>query len=563
MIQKEELILREYQNTLVYLKFMRRPDITPAMRLYIGGVALFNSSEAQIQELIQRYNISRSFVYHLRKHLLLHGWFIFGQGDLAIQTGKADMEESLHLLRSILALRLEGRCSIISISLLLKRQGLKGSSVGYISEVLKEIGGKLDKVMDLESGIKIGVVFASDEVFSSGRPLLITVDPVSSAILHLELGKDRRGDSWAAHWQSLLSAGISPLLITSDGGKGLSSGRASLEELKQVGYQHDTFHALALRLGDTCRVLYSKAWAAIKEEYKREQTLESAAKESVVAARFAKYEAAIAASQAAIKLYDDYRIYYRYMLEQLDMFDEKGNIRRSKESKANIQQAIEALASLDHPATNEALKTIKNLLADGLLNFQQVAAKIVHHLKQSCSSAAQRAALKMICRAYHYQKRLRKTKSADKKAYFKKQQTQWLLRAEACWEQTSEQNWSFDVFKKYAYAKLTQIIQSSAMVETINSIVRLYLNNAKNQITQEHLNLIMFYHNHRRYVQGVRKNHTPMELLTGQKQEQDWLDLLLEKVCPSIEEYQGLHLAHLSQEEGLPTIEGNPHKMCG
>ena len=40
----------------------------------------------------------------------------------------------------------------------------------------------------------------------------------------------------------------------------------------------------------------------------------------------------------------------------------------------------------------------------------------------------------------------------------------------------------------------------------------------------------MFHHNHRRYVQGKRKNYTPMELLTGQKQEKDWLDLMLLKV---------------------------------
>jgi len=78
------------------------------------------------------------------------------------------------LLRSILSLRLEGRCSIISISLLLKRQGLKNSSVGYISELLKAAGGKLDKVIEVNSGINLAVVFASDEVFSSGRPLLIS-----------------------------------------------------------------------------------------------------------------------------------------------------------------------------------------------------------------------------------------------------------------------------------------------------------------------------------------------------------------------------------------------------
>ena len=40
----------------------------------------------------------------------------------------------------------------------------------------------------------------------------------------------------------------------------------------------------------------------------------------------------------------------------------------------------------------------------------------------------------------------------------------------------------------------------------------------------------MFYHNHRRYVAGKRKGKTPIEILTGRKQETDWLELLIEKV---------------------------------
>lgn len=50
---------------------------------------------------------------------------------------------------------------------------------------------------------------------------------------------------------------------------------------------------------------------------------------------------------------------------------------------------------------------------------------------------------------------------------------------------------------------------------------------SKNQINQAQLNLIAFYHNHRKYKQGKRKGFSPMELITGEKQTQDWLDILL------------------------------------
>ena len=57
-------------------------------------------------------------------------------------------------------------------------------------------------------------------------------------------------------------------------------------------------------------------------------------------------------------------------------------------------------------------------------------------------------------------------------------------------------------------------------------VLRPYLNGSRNQVTQEFLNLFMFYHNHRRYHAGKRKGKTPMELLTGKPQKEDWITLL-------------------------------------
>ena len=84
--------------------------------------------------------------------------------------------------------------------------------------------------------------------------------------------------------------------------------------------------------------------------------------------------------------------------------------------------------------------------------------------------------------------------------------------------------------KDLIYSKLDTIVQSSAIVENINSMIRDYLNTSRNHIQQNMLNLIMFYHNHRRYKAGKRKGKTPMELLTGRKQEEDWVELLCQEV---------------------------------
>jgi len=68
------------------------------------------------------------------------------------------------------------------------------------------------------------------------------------------------------------------------------------------------------------------------------------------------------------------------------------------------------------------------------------------------------------------------------------------------------------------------------MVECINSILRPYLNNSKNQLTQEFLNIFRFYHNNRRYHAGKRKGKTPMEILTGFDPKEDWMTLLQKKL---------------------------------
>ena len=39
-----------------------------------------------------------------------------------------------------------------------------------------------------------------------------------------------------------------------------------------------------------------------------------------------------------------------------------------------------------------------------------------------------------------------------------------------------------------------------------------------------------FYHNHRRYKDGKRKGKTPMGMLSGEKQEKDWIELLFDLV---------------------------------
>ena len=91
-------------------------------------------------------------------------------------------------------------------------------------------------------------------------------------------------------------------------------------------------------------------------------------------------------------------------------------------------------------------------------------------------------------------------------------------------------------------------------IEMVNSFIRPYLNSFKGQVTQETLNLIMFYHNHRRYKSGKRQGKAPIELLTGEALEADWVELFIQHTQ---ETSQGVSLTSSAPLELVP--QGHEH----
>jgi hypothetical protein len=110
----------------------------------------------------------------------------------------------------------------------------------------------------------------------------------------------------------------------------------------------------------------------------------------------------------------------------------------------------------------------------------------------------------------------------QKKHYHQREHDYWLSFSEGLLDE------QIDEFKVLVFEKLDSIVKASSLVEMVNSLIRPYLNSCKGQITQETLNLIMFYHHHRRYKSGKRQGKAPIELLTGDTLQGDWVDLLMQ-----------------------------------
>ena len=212
---------------------------------------------------------------------------------------------------------------------------------------------------------------------------------------------------------------------------------------------------------------------------------------------------------------------YLCLIGSLQIFDRNGNPNDRQAAETTVYAALDLLGELNNRSIDKEVQTIRRIVPE-LFSYLDEAARIVKELK-SCAEIPEEA-LRALCIAWQYQKSWIKAKQVQRRnAYKSKEREELQLLEDMLGDRFREA-------KKAVYLELDNIVQSSAMVENINSILRMHLNTTKNHVTQGMLNLFMHYHNHRRYVDGKRKGETPMEILTGKPQHKDWLELLMEKV---------------------------------
>ena len=499
------------QNTK---KFLRRTDLTPFIRLYIAFTVLTAKTAGiwgTITALSKQFMISRTFAYMLAATLEETSLIIFGKASSPPVIDK-------HLpYYYILSLRLEGRCSIEAISTIMKRFDINLASTGAISHYLKYFGSLLPNTLSANGEIQL-VVFLSDEIFSKSIPLLVTVEPISSAILRIELADTRKAEDWKRHWECLEKNGYFAVYLVSDEGKGLCS--AQKEALSETFRQPDTYHAIAHQLGQWVKIVENVAYKAIEEEYDLYQKLDSAKSDRVINKRIDDYEKARKNADEKIELYENFKFLYTCLIEELNVFDSNGKVRDRKEAEEQIKTGLDMIETLGNTRFTHAVNKIRRILPE-LLNYFDVAQGIVMTLE---NLPVAHEALQALCLAWQWKKAMIKAKNAARRRYCAAHE-KFCLEIAVGYLQDN-----YNVVKEHVYGQLDMIVQSSALVECINSIIRPYLNSSKNHITQETLNLIMFYHNHRRYNSGKRVGKTPMEILTGKPQEKDWIEILFDVV---------------------------------
>lgn len=495
---------------------LRRTDLTPMIRIYIACTALIAQHDKRggvITHIARQFLISRMFVYLLAAQVKQTSLVMFAPLS-TIAVGDNDRFP----YRCMLSLRMEGRWSIGAISTIMKRFHIELSSGGMISQTLQAIGALLPNTLPLPQGMSLVIVFVSDEVFANGWPILVTVEPQSSVVLRIELVPTCQWEHWQHHWECLEDNGYYALYLVSDGGQALT--KAQKETLKDRVRQPDTYHAIAHRFGRLVHQLERSAYAAIDKEASWQKKLRLATTKSERQRVRTQMTRAETQMKKAIDLYEDCAYLYTCLVEELQVFDATGRLRSREEAEGNIEAALDLLETLEVDAVTKAAQHVRRTLPELFQYFDQ--AQFV--VAQLHTLPLEPETLQALCRAWQWHKQTIKAKSSRARRYCAVQEQAALAVAESTLQP------EYESIKARVYQQLDQIVQSSSLVECLNSLIRPYLDMTRNHVTQELLNLIMFYHNHRRYTAGKRKGKTPMEWLTGTPQEHDWLDMLFEYI---------------------------------
>ena len=490
------------------MQFTRRPDFDPRTRIHIVMLAwLHQGVYGKMTEIAKCYQISRTFLSPLLLIANLQLDTLFSDEKLLFQ------KDHRHFEQLILLLRLEGTCSLLSIAAIVKALEYHPNSVGYLSQCFHNAGHALPSTLVMPS--KTVVFYLSDEIFAIHAPILVTIDARSTTILNIELASDRSADTGRAHFEALEHHRFVSLGLASDRGLGLVAGYQAACDM--AVWVADDFHEFR----DLFEVLHRverQAYTAIEKAYDAMQKFARAKSEANLRKRLHHYDTAHHACEQAMALYDHLAILLHLLRDALHVCSPHGRLRTQQDVRSELTRLFDRLAELDCAAVTTTLKPIRTHLDDMVVPFAQAEA----------IDAARRAlvpheAFEFLVLAWHHEHLVYQSPAKQKRAH-QRERGFWLACAEGLVGD------EFTTLKALVFDKLDSIVRASSRVEMVNGLMRPYRNSCQGQITQETLNLIMFYHNHRRYKSGKRQGKAPIELLTGEPLEASWWELLRQQI---------------------------------
>jgi uncharacterized protein (UPF0548 family) len=455
-----------------------------------------------ISQLAAQHEVSRRFIYRQVDHAktALENAFAAEQDDAAevlfhLPVTKQWLEQAILGLTLICHSPIRGVCEFC-------RDLLDWPvSVGKVHNVLQRAvqrASSHNRQQNL-SGVRIG---AHDEIFQSGRPVLVGADVQSTYCYLLSLEEHRDGDTWGIRLLELQDQGLHPQATIGDAGSGLRAGQALA--MSEIPCRGDVFHALQL-LQPLVTFLENRAYEAIatctkleRKKAKHRRRGERTRGIALQAGRARQEETKAVALAADVALLADW-----------------------------LRHDILSLAGPDH-ATRCALYdfVIAELRARESLCAHRIGPVVRALVNQRDDLLAFAAQLDqdLTTLAAQFQLPLATLREVFNNETLDLEHPARWPREAALREQLGSRFYAVSV----AVAELAEhTVRASSVIENLNSRLRSYFF-LRRHLGPDYLNLLQFFLNHRRFLRSERPERigkSPAELLTGETH-LHWLEML-------------------------------------
>lgn len=424
------------------------------------------------------------------------------------------------LARTVLMASLPGKTAIRPLRQVLGEAFDQTRSIGWISELLTAAGHKAGEILSEIDTSPLGtVIVARDETFFLGQPLLLIIEPVSSAIVFAQVTADRQAETWGA---ALLMAQDQGLTIG-----GLVEDMASMyaksqvEAELEVPVQKDIWHIQrdGTRL---LRTLERSAFRATKKVLALEKKLAKGWDESLF---IEKYIPAVDKEDRYYERYDTFAQWLSHLIDALELVDwRSGEIRERAINDWLLDETLSAMSHIDHDPVRKWVKTLRRHQPQLLTALDWLASALqplVSQLAQSVAPDQQTSFMRTVARHWRLQQAI-----INGQASFTQQ---------AQLAHNSLRLLIADDLKRHRLAHSLLALfdaagRTSSMIEAVNGLLKQFLQTHqafRNPDTlQLYLNLFVLWHNTRVFQRGKRQGQSPYQLAGIDPGADDWLDLL-------------------------------------
>lgn len=511
----------------------RRPDLGLADRLFIGAVVNLPAARRPwgcLTWLAQMFATSRTTLYAIgeRARTSLTARRAGRPARVprpttpapAVCQAAAIRVTPNRLARTILTLLMPGGVSGRSIDDCLQVAFNQGRSTGSISELLHRAGQRAGEVLEQVNHTPLGaVVLARDELFTGPDPNLLLVEPRSLVITGLYATTDRDAETWAC-----------ALLLTQDRQvqiRGLAedgcipyAASCRLAQL-DAAIQKDVWHSL----DDTGQVITDverEAWREMLAAEKLEKRLRKHWTE-------ADFEQWVMVTQRAERLLEQsaqLRFWHECLWDAVEVVDRRsGEIRDHAINQWLLEETLAGLRQLAHPRIQKLVERLDAQAPELLTFLDSLAsplaawrARLAQHFPDRKWADFFQTSVARLWRLEHA---LRSGHTHFTPATLTARQ--WVAELVADGPQAHR-------LAEELLTLLEHTVRTSCAAETVNSVLRPYLNGRRECTDpvsrQLFLNLFALWFNLHKFDRGPRRGQSPYQLAGIDLGTDDWLTLL-------------------------------------